>query len=119
MGKKAIASKVKPVVKITLDKERTLKLDLNAMVAYEEATGSNLLDGSFLSSGMSAKELRTMLWACLLHEDDTLTEQQVGSWVNPANLVDITSKLDEAFEVSLPKSEGEETGPLEKTPPTG
>lgn len=106
--KKKVTNKAKPGVKIILDKERTLKLDLNAMVAFEEASGKNLLDGSFQSSSMSPKDLRTMLWACLVHEDDALTEKQVGSWITVSNMVEIASKLNEAFEVAMPESEGKE-----------
>ena len=112
-------NKAKPGVKITLDKERTLKLDLNAMITFEEATGKSFAEGSFGRGNMSPGDLRTILWACLLHEDDTLTEKQVGSWVAMDNMVEVASKLNEAFEVALPRSEGKETAPLAKTPPRG
>lgn len=112
-------NKVNPGVKITLDKERTLKLDLNAMVSFEEATGVSLMRGTFKSSKMSPRELRAMLWACLLHEDEALTEQQVGSWITVGNLMEITGKLNEAFEVSMPESEGKQPVPLAKKPRRG
>lgn len=115
-----VKNKAKPVVKITLDKERTLKLDLNAMVAFEEAAGKKFVDASFDKGKMSPKDLRAILWACLIHEDDALTVKQVGSWVTASNLIEVTLKLNKAFEVALPKSEGEETAPLvAETPPGG
>ena len=112
-------NKAKPGVRITLDKERTLLFDLNAMVAFEEAAGKGLFDGSFDYNDMSLKEIRAMLWVCLLHEDDSLTVKQVGSWVTVSNMVKITSQLTKAFEVAMPESEGEETAPLAKIPPVG
>ena len=107
-------NKAKPGIKIIFDKERTLKFDLNAMIAFEEVVGKSLFDGTFKPEDISPKELRAMLWACLLHEDDTLTEKQVGSWVGVNNMVNITSKLGEAFEVAMSEGGGKETVPLAK-----
>jgi len=101
-------NKVNPKVKITLDKPRTLKFDLNAMVSFEGA------GGAFDNSAMPLRDLRILLWACLLHEDETLTEQQVGSFITPDNMGEISSVLKEAFEVALPESEGK--APLAKNP---
>jgi len=112
-------NKAKPEVKIILDKERTLKFDLNSMVAFEEATGKSLMDGTFDSNKMSIRDLRAMLWACLIHEDDALTEKHVGSLITPDNMLEITLKLNEAFEVAMPESEGKEKPPLATKRPRG
>lgn len=118
---KPSVNKTRPEVKITLDKERTLKLDLNAMVAFEEATGKSLV-GGFDSGSMTPRDLRAMLWACLIHEDDELTEKQVGALVTADNMLDIASKLNDAFEVAMPETEktkkggGKEPGPLAASP---
>lgn len=112
-----VKNKAKPLVKVTLDKERTLKFDLNSMVAFEEATGKSLMDETFDSEDMSTKDLRAMLWACLLPEDDTLTEKQVGSFLTPDNMLEIISKLGETFDVAMPG--GKEAGPLVGKPPRG
>ena len=117
-GKK-VANKAKPEVKIVLDKERTLLFDLNAMVAFEEATGRSLMDGTLDSSNMSTRDLRAMLWACLTHEDDALTEKQVGSWITPDNMLEVASKLNEAFVVAMPESGDKEAAPLAEAPSTG
>lgn len=112
-------NKANPGVKISLDKERTLKLDLNAMVAFEEVTGKSLMKGTFKSKDMTPRDLRVMLWACLLHEDEELTEKQVGSWVTVGNLMEVTGKLNEAFEVAMPEGESKKSAPLAKKPPHG
>lgn len=117
--KSKVVNKANPRVKITLDKERILKFDLNAMVAFEEATGKSLMDGTFESSKMSIRDLRAMLFACLLHEDDALTEKQVGSLITPDNMLEVASKLNDAFEVAMPESEGKETPPLAEKPQSG
>lgn len=111
--------KTNPGVKVTLDKERTLLLNLNAMVSFEEVTGVSLMKGTFKSSNMTPKDLRAMLWACLVHEDDTLTLEQVGSLVTVGNLMEITAKLNEAFEVAMPEKGGKQTVPLVKKPRRG
>lgn len=112
-------NKANPGVTITLDKERVLKLDLNAMVTFEEATGKSLMGGTFKSKDMTPRDLRAMLWACLIHEDEALTEQQVGSWITVSNLMEVTGKLNEAFEVAMPESEGKQPVPLAKKPRRG
>lgn len=109
-------SKVKPLVSITLDKKRSLLLDLNAMVNVEEATGKNLLQGDSLNN-LSAKDLRALLWACLLHEDKELTLEQVGGMVHSGNMESIASKLTSAWEVAMP--EGDKNAPLAGKPPPG
>lgn len=176
-------NKVRPGIRITLDKERTLLFDLNAMVSFEEATGKSLSDGVFTNivrvssrevgvgdgetvefsldnipvegslklyvdgelqeeteytvdvaivtfttapqqkakvtadyiyqTTMSPKGIRAMLWVCLLHEDEALTEKQVGSWVTVNNILEITSKLIEAYTVAMPE-EDKQTIPLTK-----
>ena len=111
-------NKVNPKVKIALDKPRTLLFNLNAMIAFGEATGKNLMDGTFDSKSMSLRDLRAMLWACLTHEDETLTEKEVGSLITPDNMVRVTSALKEAFEVAMPESEGKGV-PLVEKPPNG
>lgn len=187
-GKGKPKEKVKPGIKISLDKERVLLFDLNAMVAFEDSTGKTLSDGIFTNttrvssrvvgtgdgkttefsldnapiegslklyidgslqiegtdfmvdvailtftkaprsgakvtadyiyqSAMSPRNIRAMLWACFLHEDETLTLKQVGSWVTVSNVLEITAKLIEAFEVAMPESEGEEAVPLVRKSP--
>lgn len=118
-AKAKVVSKAKPGVKITLDKERTLKLDLNAMVAFEEATGKSFAEGSFARGEMSPRDLRAILWACLIHEDEALTLKQAGSWVTASNMVEVAAKLNEAFEVALPESEGKQAVPLVANRPRG
>ncbi len=108
--------KVKPSVTLMLDKERTISLSLNAMVLFEDKTGRSLLDGAFQGT-TNAKELRTLLWACLIEDDPSVTEQMVGQWINIGNIVSITEQLNKAIELAMPDKKGEAV-PL-ASPPSG
>ena len=102
-------NKAQPDVKIMLDRERTLRLDLNSMCKYERATRKNLFDGSLSGTSMSASNMRAMLWACLLDDDPTLTLKQVGSLISADNMTEVASRLNEAFEVAVPKARGKKS----------
>ena len=64
-------------IPIELDKPRALLFDLNAFAELEDKFGS--LDQAFqkMQQG-SVKATRTLLWAGLLHEDETLDRAQGG-----------------------------------------
>ena len=105
---------IRPAVPIELDKKRHLLLDLNAMVAFEEETGKNLFDDKVskaFSTSFSPKDLRALLWACLLHDDENLTIRQVGSWIHTGNMGDIAGKLATAWSEAMPKG-GKDERPL-------
>jgi hypothetical protein len=115
-------NKAKPDVKIFLDKERTLRFDLNAMVKFEEITGRNILNGAFSISGMSATDLRSMIYVCLSQDGDPLSIDQVGALISPDNMAVMAAKLNEAFEVAsppTPRTKRKSGLPLPPSPPGG
>lgn len=83
------------VVSITLDKERHLKYDGNAMARWSKETGHKISDLVALPE-MTYDELRALLWACLAWEDRKLTIEQVGEMMDVDNLNTIYEKLAEA-----------------------
>lgn len=93
--------RVKPV-KIVLDKERTLLFDLNAFACLEEEYGSvdEALDA--LAKG-KVKALRAILWAGLIHEDESLTVKDVGKLLTLAELQRVAEAVNEALAQALPK----------------
>jgi hypothetical protein len=96
---------VKPrAIKLTLDKERTLMFDLNAFAELEEKYGS-VDDALAAIDKGSMKAIRTMLWAGLVHEDETLTERQVGAMLSVSMLENMTAQLLAALEVARPEAE--------------
>lgn len=89
---------MKKVVTITLDKERTLKYNLNALICAEEITGKKLASLGEDANGFDLSFLRGMLFAGLKHEDKELTLEQVGDMIDMENMEDVTNKLGEAMQ---------------------
>lgn len=96
-----MANKQKGLVEIELGgKTRTLNYDLNAIAELEDKTGVEVSDMAEMK--MSIKNVRAMLWAGLIHEDEDLTEKEVGAMVNMHNMEYVQEKLAEAF---VPKND--------------
>ncbi|EJW14217.1 hypothetical protein M5X00_31165 [Paenibacillus alvei] len=90
-------------VPITLDRERSIVFDLNAFCALEEKFGSEKKAVEELATG-SLKAVRTFLWAGLIHEDELLSEKQVGSMISAQNIQEIAEQLLLAASGSLPEA---------------
>jgi len=93
-------------------------LDLNAMVEFEDATGKSLLSAASLSK-MGMKEIRALLWACLIHEDEKLTIKQVGALVHASNLEEISASIEQAFSSAMPEKTEDTGDPLPENRPAG
>ena len=93
---------------IDLDKPRSLRFDLNAMAAYEDATGKSAFA---IGDNISATSIRALLWACLIHEDDTLTIEQVGRLIHTGNMQEITTKINKLVQTSTDTGEESEENP--------
>ena len=89
-------------IPLSLDKPRTVKFDLNAFAELEDKYGSMEKAFSAMQSG-SIKAARSLLWAGLLHEDETLTERQVGGMVTLENLGAVMAILSAALTEALPQ----------------
>lgn len=108
-------------IPIELDRTRYLIYDLNALAELEDRVGD--LDSFFKSlnervasgKGLSFKSLRLLLWAGLLSDDPDLTESTVGSFVYPGNLEEVTNKIIEAVNVSMPEVEEKKIAESEQT----
>lgn len=75
---------------IMLDKERTIMFDLNALIEVEESLGFSLAE---LGDKISIKVMRTLLTAGLRHEDESLTERQVGAMITMKNMKEVQEAL--------------------------
>jgi len=75
---------------ITLDKERVIKFDLNALIEVEDKLGFSLAE---LGDKISIRAMRTLLTAGLRHEDTELTEEQVGSLITMDNMKEVQEAL--------------------------
>lgn len=95
---------------IQLDKLRSLRFDLNAMAAYEDITGKSAFS---IGDDISAKSIRALLWASLIHEDDKLTLEDVGSMIHTGNMSEITAKINTLVQTSTEIDEEGEHDPNE------
>lgn len=104
---------------IELDKKRKFVFNLNAMVDFEEETGTNLMAvGEEWSP--SIREVRALLWAGLNQGED-ITIEEAGNLITMENITEVTNALTEAIENSMPESEVKEvvTKGKNKKSPTG
>lgn len=84
-------------------KTRNLRYDFNALVALEDKLGVPISKiGEVLTGSVSVKNLRTLIWAGLIHEDRGLTQKKVGEWIDFSMLSDVIVKFTEAFEAAFP-----------------
>ena len=87
-------------IPIELDKPRVLLFDLNAFAELEDKFGS--LDQAVQKMQQdSVKATRTLLWAGLNHEDETLTERRVGAMISLTNVETIMEQMIQALTVAL------------------
>jgi hypothetical protein len=91
-------------IPITLDKERHFIFDLNAMEAIEEKYGS--IDEALSAAGKQRmKDMKFLIYEGLLHEDESITLDQVGKMVNMLNLTETSHELLKGMGFSLPDAE--------------
>jgi len=81
------------------------------MVAYEEATGRSLLGGED-SANMSAKELFTLVWASLIHEDKELTLDMVLDMVEVGDIPRLNKAISQCIVESRPDKGDGKDAPL-------
>ena len=91
-------------VTINLDKERHLRLTLNGMVKFRQTTGKDILKGLDMDE-MSSDDIRALLWACLIWEDENLSLDDVGNMIDMRNLLVVLKALPEAIVASFPDQE--------------
>ncbi|MDB5053150.1 MAG: hypothetical protein JWM44_1200 [Bacilli bacterium] len=97
-------------VTITLDKERNLIFDMNAFIELEDKFGS--LDAVITElSGRKLKSMRTIFWAGLVHEDETLTEKRVGEIMSLDDATGLAEKAMQAILEGLPKPKNQVPNP--------
>lgn len=113
-------------VPVDLDKPRTMVIDWNAMYLIEE-TISARRGGAWISlqdlgdmTKLSIADMRTVIWGALIHEDEGLTEKQVGAMIHMGNSAYVCDKLAEAMAgddedktEEVPAAHGNGTDPLD------
>ncbi|SHH05865.1 hypothetical protein [Tepidibacter thalassicus] len=94
-------------IKIKLDKERHLLFDLNSFCELEDRFGSIQKAFEELQKG-SVKGIRTLLWAGLIHEDEGLTEKEVGKMITLEKLNEVVDIISKAISDAMPNPNGDE-----------
>lgn len=93
-------------VPIMLDKERTLVFNLNSFIELEEMYGTYKAAMGALGTG-SLKSIRAFLWAGLVHEDKSLTLEDVGTIftrLDPETINEVADKILRSASGNLPDS---------------
>jgi hypothetical protein len=87
-------------VTVELDKLRTLRYGMNALIKIEELTEKSITQLDL--KNISIKDLRAMVYAGLFHEDDNLTPEKVGNLIDEySELSLIAEKLGEAMTLAF------------------
>jgi hypothetical protein len=95
-------------ISIKLDKERHLSFDLNALCELEEKYETLAKALNVISSSPSMKDIRYILYLALAHEDEELTEKQVGKLITINNVNEVIDALGESLNISLPEVDEDE-----------
>lgn len=95
---------------IVLDdgKVRRLKFDLNALCELEERFETIDKALNAISTNPKMKDIRYILYLALAHEDEELTEKQVGNLITISNIGKVVEALGNAMSDSLPEVDEDE-----------
>lgn len=106
-------------IPIELDKQRHMRMDWNAMYLAEESI-SKRSPGKWVSiqsftdlTKVSVADIRSLIWASLVHEDKDLTEWDVGRMIHAGNQEYVCECLVKAMEAGA-STNGDGAGPLAK-----
>lgn len=92
-----------PPVPIDLDRRRHVKLGKRAIFRAEKALCQfwekrlNILTVLFSADGLTMNDVAILLWQGLLHEDPSLTLEQVQSFITLENLTRIVEAIYQAW----------------------
>lgn len=84
----------KKLVAIELDKERHLRYTLNAFRILEKEFGVKV---ESLGENINLETIQALLYVGLLHEDKSLTFEEVGDMVDFSNMAEVNDKISKAF----------------------
>ena len=99
---------MKKTVAITLDRERNLRLDLNAMSNFEDLTGESLFTiGEKMNQ---ARNIRALLFSCLKSAKEEVTLEEVGDMIDIENFAYVSEKISALMNVSYGAGEESSEG---------
>jgi len=86
------------------DKTYHLHYDLNAFAELEEIYGSVETAMNTLADG-SVRAIINVLWAGLLHENETLTQKDIGKMFDLSQVKQIGEMINSAINEAIPQNE--------------
>lgn len=87
-------------VTLELDRPRTLRYGMSALVKIEELTGKTI--SKLDLENISMKDLRTIVYAGLFHEDKSLTPEKISELIDEySELSIVAEKLGEAMTLAF------------------
>ena len=87
-------------VTLELDKPRTLRYGMNALVKIEEMLGKSITKLDL--ENISMKDLRTIVFAGLFHEDKNINPEKVGDLIDEYSEISVVAeKLGEAMTLAF------------------
>lgn len=108
----------KKTVSIQLDKERNLRYGMNALIKVEELTGRPI--SKLDLDNITMKDLRTIVYAGLYHEDKDLNPEQVGEIIDEyADISYVAEKLGEALTAAFGGDDRKNSKAQSRTAKTG
>ena len=86
---------------------RQLRYDFNALVALEDELKISIADiGMLLSGSVKLKDLRAILWAGLIHADESLTPKEVGAMIGSVEDMKVLGEaIRQAIEAAFPPAD--------------
>ena len=101
-------------VKLTLDREREIVYDLNAICSFEDvAGGQSVIDAL---RNLTMRNVRALIWAGLLADDPELTLQEAGALIRFTDIATVTAALQDALRSDLAQAEGAADRPTTPAP---
>lgn len=95
---------MKKYIGIELDKQRNLRFGMVALMKIEEKLGKPFAQIDF-EFGLQYKDLATIIWAGLEHEDKTLTPETVAGLIDDySDIQTVMTKLGEAMTEAFGKN---------------
>ena len=92
--------RLKRGVTIELDRPRTLRYGMNALIKIEELIGKSLAKLDF--EEMAIKDLRTIVYAGLFHEDKELTPEKCADLIDDySDIATAAEKVGEAITLAF------------------
>lgn len=110
-------------VPITLadGRPRRLRYDWNALEALEETAGITIdsLKDIMSDPRQRLRNIRHIMWAGLLHEDETLTPKAVGAIMTPlSEMAEWVERITTAFRLAFGDAAGDQKNPEAPAPET-